>query len=65
MPLESHLLKPRGALTHHTIYDNFPILHKLGKDYNTPLDSDHWLRWKKMVEYLNPGGQDAETEKIS
>ena len=37
---------------------------KEGKSYNTPLDSDHWLRWKKMVQYLNPGGQNAKTEKI-
>ena len=34
-------------------------------DYNTPLDSDHWLRWKNMVEYQKPGGQNAEAKKVS
>ena len=35
------------------------------RNYNTPTNSDHWLRREKMVKYLKPGGQNEEAQKIS
>ena len=33
--------------------------------YNTPLNSDHWLRCKSMVKSPKPGGQNEEANAVS